>query len=96
MPVPVESRVAVGRLHPTVEATAYFFVAEAPTNVAKHARARHAEVTACIDDGTLAIQVRDDGMGAARPDGSGLLGARTVSPPSTAGFRSRAPPTAAR
>jgi PAS domain S-box-containing protein len=74
MPVPVENRVAVGRLPATVEATAYFVVAEALTNVAKHARAGHAEVTAWIEDGTLAVQVRDDGMGGARADGSGLLG----------------------
>jgi signal transduction histidine kinase len=57
-----------------VEATAYFVVAEALTNVAKHARASHVEVMARIEDGTLAVHVRDDGMGGARPDGSGLLG----------------------
>ena len=74
MPVPVEIDVSVGRLPTAVEATAYFFVAEALTNVAKHARARQAKVTARIEDGTLAVHVRDDGMGGARPDGSGLLG----------------------
>jgi signal transduction histidine kinase len=74
MPVPVETDVSVGRLPAAVEATAYFVVAEALTNVAKHARARRAEVTARIEDGTLAVRVRDDGIGGARPDGSGLLG----------------------
>jgi PAS domain S-box-containing protein len=74
MPVPVEIDVSVGRLPTAVEATAYFFVAEALTNVAKHARARHAKVTARSEDGTLAIHVSDDGIGGARPDGSGLLG----------------------
>ncbi|MET0972450.1 MAG: hypothetical protein ABWY95_03420 [Thermoleophilaceae bacterium] len=74
MPVPVEIDVSVGRLPTTVEATAYFFVTEALTNVAKHARARQAKVTARIEDGTLAVHVRDDGLGGARPDGSGLLG----------------------
>jgi signal transduction histidine kinase len=64
----------VGRLPPAVEATAYFVVAEALTNVAKHAGAGHAEVTALIDDGTVRVQVRDDGVGGARPDGSGLTG----------------------
>jgi signal transduction histidine kinase len=64
----------VGRLPAAVEATAYFVVAEAPTNVAKHARAGHAEVTARIEDGTLGVRVRDDGVGGARPDGSRLLG----------------------
>ena len=73
-PVPVEIDVAVGRLPTAVEATAYFVVAEALTNVAKHARAGHAEVSARIDDGKLAVQVRDDGIGGAWPDGSGLTG----------------------
>jgi signal transduction histidine kinase len=74
MPVPVEIDVAVGRLGAAVEATAYFVVAEALTNVAKHARARHAKVMARIEDGTLAVQVRDDGIGGARRDGGGLIG----------------------
>jgi PAS domain S-box-containing protein len=74
MPVPVENGVAVGRLPDAVEATAYFVVAEALTNVAKHARAERATVTARIQDGTLAVQVVDDGVGGARPDGSGLVG----------------------
>ena len=74
MPVPVENGVSVGRLPAAVEATAYFVVAEALTNIAKHARAERAAVTARIEDRTLRIQVRDDGIGGARPDGSGLLG----------------------
>ena len=65
---------SVGRLPAAVEATAYFVVAEALTNVAKHARAGRATVTARVEDGTLHVQVRDDGVGGARPDGSGLLG----------------------
>jgi signal transduction histidine kinase len=73
-PVPVEVDVSVGRLPTAVEATAYFVVAEALTNVAKHARAGRAEVMARIADGTLAVQVRDDGIGGARPEGSGLVG----------------------
>jgi signal transduction histidine kinase len=74
MPVPVDNRVAVDRLPDAVEATAYFVVAEALTNVAKHARAGRAEVMARIEDGTLAVHVRDDGVGGARRDGSGLVG----------------------
>jgi signal transduction histidine kinase len=76
MPVPVENRVSVGRLPAALEATAYFVVAEALTNVAKHARARHAEVSARIEHGTFAVHVRDDGVGGARRDGrgSGLVG----------------------
>jgi signal transduction histidine kinase len=74
MPLPVKIDVSVGRLATAVEATAYFVVSEALTNIAKHARAGHAEVTARIEDGTLAIHVRDDGVGGARADGSGLVG----------------------
>jgi PAS domain S-box-containing protein len=74
MPVPVENDVSVGRLPAAVEATAYFVVAEALTNVAKHARAGRAGVAARIEDGTLQVQVRDDGVGGAQPDGSGFLG----------------------
>jgi signal transduction histidine kinase len=73
-PVPVEIDVSVGRLPAPVEATAYFVIAESLTNVAKHARAKHAEVTARIDDGMLAIEVRDDGAGGAKRGGSGLTG----------------------
>jgi signal transduction histidine kinase len=64
----------VGRLPTAIGATAYFVVAEALTNVAKHARAGHAEVTVRIDDGTLAVQVRDDGVGGVRRQGRGLEG----------------------
>jgi signal transduction histidine kinase len=74
MPVPVENGVSVGRLPAAVEGTAYFVVAEALTNVTKHARAGRAAVTARVEDGTFRVQVRDDGIGGARPDGSGLLG----------------------
>jgi signal transduction histidine kinase len=73
-PVPVENSVSVDRLPAAVEATAYFVVAEALTNVAKHARAGRATVTARVGDSTLRVEVRDDGIGGARPDGSGLLG----------------------
>jgi PAS domain S-box-containing protein len=74
MPVPVENDVSPDRLPAAVEATAYFVVAESLTNVAKHARAKAAAVMARVDNGTLRVQVRDDGVGGARPDGSGLLG----------------------
>ena len=65
---------AVDRLPSQVEATAYFVVAEALTNVAKHAHADHAEVVARVEDGTLRLDVRDDGVGGVRPDGSGIVG----------------------
>jgi signal transduction histidine kinase len=75
MAVPVDTEVSVGRLPAAVEATAYFVVAECLTNVAKHARTEHAVVAARIDKGTpLRVEVRDDGVGGAQLDGSGLVG----------------------
>jgi signal transduction histidine kinase len=59
-----------------IEASAYFVVAEALTNVAKHADAQHANVAARLDNGSLRIDICDDGAGGARPDGSGLMGMR--------------------
>ncbi len=72
--IPVEIDVGVGRLPAVVEATAYFFVAEALTNVVKHARAQRAEVRAFVKDETLHVEVRDDGVGGADPRGQGLIG----------------------
>jgi signal transduction histidine kinase len=74
MPMPVHTDVSVGRLASAVEATAYFVIAEALTNVAKHARAGHATITARVEDHTFHVQVRDDGIGGARLEGSGLVG----------------------
>jgi signal transduction histidine kinase len=74
MTMPVEVDVDVGRLPTTIEATAYFVVAEALTNVAKHARANHATVLARVEGSLLRVRVQDDGVGGARPDGHGLLG----------------------
>jgi PAS domain S-box-containing protein len=74
MPIRVEIDVSVGRLPALVEATAYFVVAEALTNVAKHAHAEGAGVVARLGDGRLRVEVHDDGAGGARPDGSGLVG----------------------
>jgi GAF domain-containing protein len=73
-PVPVEADVSVDRLPSAIEASAYFVVAEALTNVAKHAHAERAEVIARIDGGALIVEVRDDGVGGAQRDGHGLLG----------------------
>ena len=57
-----------------IEASAYSIVAEALTNVVKHARAESAAVTAWIDAGMLQVEVRDDGIGGADPGGRGLVG----------------------
>jgi nitrate/nitrite-specific signal transduction histidine kinase len=62
------------RLPPDLEASACFIVAEALTNVVKHAQATRATVTAAVDDGALTLEVRDDGVGGANPEGHGLVG----------------------
>ena len=72
--LPVDVDVSSERLPPDIEASAYFIVAEALTNVVKHARATRATVTAAVDDGVLTLEVRDDGVGGANPDGHGLMG----------------------
>jgi PAS domain S-box-containing protein len=77
-PVPVALRTALSeRLAMPIEAAAYFVVAEALTNVAKHAHASRAWVHLDEDDGCLRVEIGDDGAGAAdlRP-GSGLQGLR--------------------
>jgi GAF domain-containing protein len=75
VPLPVSVDVPVARLPPGVEATAYFVVSEAITNVIKHARAEGAEVTARVEGGELRVEVRDDGAGGARSgEGTGLGG----------------------
>lgn len=77
-PVPCRIDVeATQRCAASVEATAYFVVAEALTNIAKHSGARHAEVTVRTHEGRLRLRVTDDGHGGADEDGgSGLVGIR--------------------
>jgi signal transduction histidine kinase len=73
--LPLSVDVTTERLPPALEATAYFIVAEALTNAVKHARARSAKISAVVDRGALHLEVRDDGIGGARVEGSsGLLG----------------------
>ncbi len=75
-PVPVTVDVQIEqRPSQTIEAIAYFVVAEALTNVARHAAANTASVLVRQDDGVLRIVVLDDGRGGADLDrGTGLLG----------------------
>jgi signal transduction histidine kinase len=73
-PVPVTVDVPDERLPGPIEAAAYFVIAEALTNVAKHARARAATVVVTAAGDTLRVVVCDDGVGGARPAGKGLLG----------------------
>jgi signal transduction histidine kinase len=72
--IPVKIDAPLGRLDAAIEANAYFVIAEALTNVAKHAHARHVAVSARVANGELRIAVEDDGVGMADPDGSGLRG----------------------
>ena len=75
MPIAVDVDVDVPRLAPELETTAYFVVAEALTNVVKHAQASRAWVSASHDDALLSIAVVDDGVGGALAGaGSGLTG----------------------
>jgi signal transduction histidine kinase len=70
----VDLDVSCERLPPDIEASAYFIVAEALTNVVKHARATRATAWAAADDSVLNLEVRDDGVGGANPDGQSLMG----------------------
>jgi len=59
----------------SVEAAAYYFVAETLTNTTKHAEASRVDVSVGLRDGRLWVRVRDDGVGGADPArGSGLVG----------------------
>jgi signal transduction histidine kinase len=75
-PFPVTIRADLnGRLPELVEAGAYYVIAEALTNIAKHAHASSAAVTLGRGNGSLLLSVRDDGVGGADPSrGSGLGG----------------------
>jgi PAS domain S-box-containing protein len=72
--LPVDVELPAQRFPAEIEASAYFIVAEALTNVVKHADARHAAVRATVKDGVLRVEVRDDGVGGADPQGHGLVG----------------------
>jgi signal transduction histidine kinase len=74
VPVSVEEE-RVGRVPEAVEATAYFVVAEALTNIAKYALASRASVRLLRDGDRLQVEVTDDGVGGADIEaGSGLRG----------------------
>jgi signal transduction histidine kinase len=75
--VSVEIDVPEERLPAHVEATAYYIVSEALTNVAKHARASRANVVVRREDDVLRFAITDDGAGGADPAaGTGILGLR--------------------
>lgn len=77
---PVDCRIDAdlpGRCAASVEASAYFIVAEALTNIAKHSQARHAVVVLRRHENLLHVEITDDGVGGAdEGGGSGLGGIR--------------------
>jgi len=77
LPVPVAVGGALGRRLPApVEASLYFFVSEALTNVVKHSQASAVRVEIAARDGVLTVEIADDGVGGAAPraGGTGLAG----------------------
>ncbi|MDT5187398.1 MAG: hypothetical protein QOI29_5556 [Mycobacterium sp.] len=74
--IPVDLHVAVDqRLPEYAEVAAYYVVAEALTNAAKHAQATEVRVSCEVDRANLCLRIRDDGIGGADlARGSGLIG----------------------
>jgi signal transduction histidine kinase len=75
-PVPVDLDLAINQpLSDPVEVAAYYVVAEALTNAAKHAQASKVAVCAHTRGARLHVSVRDNGVGGAQlGKGSGLIG----------------------
>ncbi len=76
-PVPVDLAIdpALGRLDAGIESTAYFVVAEALTNIAKHSHAEQCTITLAQASGLIGIAILDDGVGGASvAKGHGLAG----------------------
>jgi signal transduction histidine kinase len=74
VPVELDLR-AERRLPDRVEVAAYYFVSEALTNAAKHARASVVKIELSTRDEVLRLAIRDDGVGGADPSqGTGLMG----------------------
>lgn len=73
--VAVSVDLAVPRMPAEVETTAYFVVAEALANAAKHSGASACVVSGSLDGGVLRLRIADDGRGGADPAaGTGLSG----------------------
>jgi signal transduction histidine kinase len=74
--VPVKLDLNVDRRLPeSIEVAAYYVVAEALTNAAKHAQASEVSVSAVAADDELHLTISDDGIGGAVTGaGSGLIG----------------------
>ena len=72
LPLPVSVNAPESRAGPAVEATAYFVACEALTNAVKHAQADSASVVIRMTGSWLDMEIADDGIGGAAPDGQGL------------------------
>jgi signal transduction histidine kinase len=76
-PMPVTLSVDVAeRPSSAVESAAYFVVAEALANAAKHAHAAGVDIRIARTGELLELEVSDDGVGGAAPHGAGLSGLR--------------------
>ncbi|MFW6075534.1 MAG: sensor histidine kinase, partial [Chloroflexota bacterium] len=64
VPITVENTVQE-RLPERVESAAYFIIAEALTNIARHSHATHGSISMTLHDGSLSITVEDNGVGGA-------------------------------
>jgi GAF domain-containing protein len=96
VPVRLDAKVDE-RLPEPIEIAAYYVVAEALTNTAKHAKASviDVEVEVAADDGVLRVCVCDDGRGgAALSHGSGLVGLKDRVEALGGRFSMRSPPGA--
>jgi signal transduction histidine kinase len=72
--IPVAVTVSLPRRPaPALEAAAYYVVAEAVTNISKHAQARRAAVSIGYAGSALRVAVEDDGRGGARLESGGGL-----------------------
>ena len=72
LPLPVRVIAPASRAAPAVEATVYFVACEALTNVVKHSKAGSASVVIRMTGSWLDMEINDDGVGGAAPDGQGL------------------------
>ena len=77
LPIEVDLDVPDERLAPHLEATTYYVVSEALTNVVKHAQAGFAHVAIRRDGAILRVGITDDGRGGADASkGTGIVGLR--------------------
>ncbi|MFJ8792339.1 sensor histidine kinase [Streptomyces sp. NPDC102462] len=76
--IPIRTDFALAEPLPaSVETAAYFVVSESVTNAAKHSAATEIQVSVRTHGPVLVIRVEDNGVGGAKPEGSGLTGLRS-------------------